>query len=220
MQPVVVAGQSEHGGVVAEIAHHPDGLAERQSSHDACRKPNGAQSKGPGHGHDSGHAPQGVDGVLLQRKTNCDQSVVGEDRQGIRLQGGKGVVDKHLQHAHAKRDKVVLEEERAQHAGNGARVQDDVNHCQVDDGDKLWGVQAGSDGDDVDHQGVKQQCDRIDESEEDEVNGDEWERLKANDVEAWRVNDKRVVGRGPEMRHRWKPQSDRVGSACLEENVQ
>lgn len=81
-------------------------------------------------------------------------------------------------------------------------------------------MQAGSDGDDVDHQGVKQQCDRIDESEEDEVNGDEWERLKANDVEAWRVNDKRVVGRGPEMRHRWKPQSDRVGSACLEENVQ
>lgn len=120
-----------------------------------------------------------------------------------------------MQQAHAKRDKVVFEEERADHAGYGARVQDDVNHRQVDDGDKLWGVQAGSDGDDVDNQAVKQQRDRVDESEEDEVNGDERERLKANDVEAWRVNDERVVGRGPEMRHRWKPQGDRVGSACL-----
>lgn len=120
-----------------------------------------------------------------------------------------------MQQAQAKRDKVVFEEERAYHAWDGARVQDDVNHCQVDDGDKLWGVQAGSDGDYVDQQAVEKQRDCIDEGEEDEVDGDEGERLKANNVEARRVNDERVVGRCPEMRHRWKPQSDTAGSACL-----
>lgn len=108
-----------------------------------------------------------------------------------------------MQQTQAKRDKVVFEEERAYHAWDGARVQDDVNHCQVDHADKFWGVQGGSDGDDVDHQAVEKQGDRIDEGEEDEVDGDERERPEADDVEAWRVNDERVVGRCPEMRHRW-----------------
>lgn len=36
-------------------------------------------------------------------------------------------------------------------------------------------------------------------AKEDEVDVDQWEGLKADDVEAWRVNDKRVVVRRPEM---------------------
>lgn len=75
-------------------------------------------------------------------------------------------------------------------------------------------MQASSDGDDVDQEAVEKQRDCVDEGEEDKVDGDEWERLKANDVEAWRVNDERVVG-VVEMRHRWKLQSDTAGSVCL-----
>lgn len=98
-----------------------------------------------------------------------------------------------MQKAQAERDKVVFEEEHAYHAWDGARVQDDVNHRQVDNSDKLWGVQGGSDGDDVDQQAVEKQGDCVDEGEEDEVDGDERERLKADDVEAWWVNDERVI---------------------------
>lgn len=92
-----------------------------------------------------------------------------------------------------KRDKVVFEEEYLYHAGNGARVQGDIDHRQVDDSDKLWSVQAAIKGDDIDQQAVEHQRDHIHEHKEDEVDRDERKRLKSNDIEAWRVNDERVV---------------------------
>lgn len=193
LQSVVVTGQSKHRGVVTEIAHHPDGLAIRQSSHYTCCKPYDAQSKGPSHGHNTKHAPRCVDRVLPQGDAYCDQPVIGKYSQSVRLQRRKKVVGKHLQQAQVKRDKVVFEEEYLYHAGNGARVQGDIDHRQVDDTDKLWSVQATIKGDDIDQQAVEHQCDHIDEHKEDEVDRDVRKRLKSNDIEAWRVNDERVV---------------------------
>lgn len=53
------------------------------------------------------------------------------------------------------------------------------NHCQnsyfdINSG-KLWGVQTGSNSDDVDQQAVENYSDRIDEGEEDKVDIDEGE---------------------------------------------
>ena len=193
MQGIVITGESEHRCIVTEVAENSDRVAERQSIHYSHRKRNYSQSKAPRQAHNTKHVLQGVDGVVTQGETYRDQPVISKYSKSTRLQSPKSIVEKHLNQAQVEGNEIVLHQKYLYHAGNRARVQDHVDHCQVDHGQKLWCVQTVVKGNDVDHQTVEENRDHVDKGQEDEVEADGRIRLKSNDVEARRMNDDRVV---------------------------